>query len=71
MAFFACGKLPRHSLHAKGAAARHKDRRLGVVNLFQNSRDVLHHALKALRHVVQSAIGVYHRKLQQSIRVNV
>ena len=68
---FACGELASYSLHAKGAAARHQHRRLGVVNLFEDAGNIGHHALKALRHMVQGTVGVNHRKLKKAIRINV
>ena len=34
------GELARHRLHAEGAAARHEDRRAGVVDLLEHAGDV-------------------------------
>ena len=54
------GKLPGHGFHAKGSAAGHQGDRMGLVDLFEHARDVTHHALKALGHVVERAVGVDH-----------
>ncbi len=65
------GELPRHSFHAKGAAAGHQNGRVRVVDLFQNARDVFHDTLETLRHVVQRAVGIDHREFEQPFRVDV
>ena len=65
------GKLTRHSFHAKSAAAWHQGHGVRRIDVFQDARDVLHHALKALGHVVQCAVCVNHRKFEQAIGVNV
>jgi len=64
------GKLARHGLHAEGAAARHQHGRVGVVDLLERAQDVLHHAGKALGHVVQGAVGVDHREFQQAVWID-
>ena len=69
--FLAMGKLTRHGFHAKSAAAWHQDHGVRRIDVFQDARDVLHHALKALGHVVQSSVCVNHRKFEQAIGVNV
>ncbi len=68
--FFVGGKLARHGFHAKRATAGHQNGRLGVVHLFQDGRDVAHHTLEALRHMVQRAVGVDHRKFKQALGID-
>ena len=68
--FFASSKLARHSLHAKGATARHQYRHWGAVHLFENGRNVGHDALEALGHVIERAVGVDHREFEQTVGVN-
>ncbi|MNS09884.1 hypothetical protein D3C72_413820 [compost metagenome] len=63
-------ELPRHRFHAECAAARNHRHRLGVVDLFQGFGNVLHHALKGLRHVIERAVGVDHGILDQSLGID-
>ncbi len=65
------GKLACHRFHAKGAAAGHQRDRVGAVDGLEHARDVSHDTAKALGHVVQGAVGVDHRKLKQTIGVDV
>ena len=58
--FFAVRELARHSLHTERAAARHQHGRFGVVDLFQDGRNVGHHAPESGGHVVERAVGVDH-----------
>ena len=66
----ATGKLARHGLHGKGAAARHHGHRAGAVGLPETLRDVAHHDLKSLRHVIECTVGIDHRIFQQSVGVH-
>ncbi|VXC48410.1 hypothetical protein PSEUDO8BK_80277 [Pseudomonas sp. 8BK] len=43
---------------------------MGVVDLFQSAGDILHHALKRLRHMVEGAVGVDHRVFDQAVGVD-
>ncbi len=67
----ALDELPRHGLHGKRAATRHDDCRLRVVGLFEHGRQITHNLLKLGRHVVERAVGVNHRILQQSIGIDI
>ena len=69
--FFVIGKLARHGFHAKGAAARHQRGAVRAINLFECAQDVLHHADKALGHVVERAVGVDHRKFKQTVGIDI
>ena len=64
------GKLARHRLHAVGAAAGHQRDGMRVVHVLEDARNVVHHALKAARHVVECAVGIDHRKFKQAVRVD-
>ena len=63
-------ELARHRFHRIGTAAGHQGHRGAVINLFEKPRDFAHHTLEFGRHVVQAAVGKNHRKLLQSLRVN-
>ena len=63
-------KLTCDRLHAEGATAGHERDRMCVVHPLEHGRDVGHHALEALGHVVERAVGVDHRKLEQTVRVD-
>ena len=69
--FFASAKLAGYGFHAKRAAAGHQHGGMGLVHLFKDAGDARHHALKALGHVVEGAVGVDHRKFEQTVGVNV
>ena len=70
-AFLFLRELARNRFHAKCTAAGNNDRRAGVVCLFDCSRYVLDNLLELFGHVVQGSIGVYDRKLKQSIGIYV
>ena len=70
-AFLVGGELAGDGLHAEGAAAGDDDRGPGVINLFDEARDVLHYALKALGHVVQGAVGIDHGIFEQAVGIGV
>ena len=63
--------LAGYRLHAEAAAAGHDDGMLRVVGLAQHGREVAHHALKALRHMVERAVGVDHRVVEQTVGIDV
>jgi hypothetical protein len=65
------GELACHRFHAEGATARHDDGRSGVVDRLEGARDVAHHALEALGHVVERAVGVDDRVFKQPVGVDV
>ncbi|MDT4858506.1 hypothetical protein FQZ97_929790 [compost metagenome] len=64
-------ELARHGFHAEGAAARHQHGGVRAVDALEHGRDVGHHALEAFGHVVERAVGVDDRKLEQTIGVDV
>jgi hypothetical protein len=64
-------ELPGHRFHPERAAARNDDRRVGAVDLLENAGDVLHHALKGARHVIEGTIGEHHGVFEQTLGVDV
>ena len=64
-------KLPRDRFHTKRAAAGHERHALGFVNAFEHARDIAHHIAKLAAHVVERAVGVDHRKFEQTGGVDV
>ena len=63
------GELAGDGLHAEGAAAGNDGGGLGVIDFFQDARNVAHDALKALRHMVQRTVGIDHRIFEQAIGI--
>ena len=57
-AFFAGGELAGYRVHPIRAAAGHDDRRLRVIDAFEDARNILHHVAKLLRHVIDRAIRI-------------
>ena len=70
-AIAARGKLPGNRLHAEGTTAGHNNRGLRVVHLLERRRDVVHHFLKGLRHVIQRTVRVHDGVLKQTVGVDV
>ena len=64
-------ELTGNCFHAKGATARNNDCRVRVIDLLQGGRDVLHDALKRLRHVVQRAVRVHHGVFKKTIWIDI
>ncbi|MNY21134.1 hypothetical protein D3C86_1546580 [compost metagenome] len=70
-ALLPAGQLARHRLHAEGAAAGHYRHGVGVVDLLEGTRDVVHHPLERLRHMVERAVGVDDRVFDQAIGIDI
>ena len=62
-------KLTGHGFHTVGATARNNHGGIRLIHLFDHRRDVGNDLLELLRHVVERAVGIHDRKLEQAIRV--
>ena len=65
------GELPRHRFHPVRAAAGDDDGGMRVVDVLQDAREIAHDALKALRHVVERAVGEDHRIFEKAVGIDV
>ncbi|OIQ89028.1 hypothetical protein GALL_291040 [mine drainage metagenome] len=64
-------ELARDRFHREAAAARNDHRGGGTVGFAQHRREVAHHALEALRHVVQRAIRVDDGVFEKTVGVDI
>ena len=64
-------ELPRDRLHREGAAAGNDGDRMGLVDLAQHLRDVPHHVLEVLAHVIERAVGEDDREFLEPAGVDI
>ena len=68
---FVARKLTSHGFHAESSAAGYERDAVCVVNRFEHAGNIAHDTAKLLTHVVERAVGVDHRKFEQSAGVDV
>ena len=60
-AFFVVTKLAGYGLHAERATTRHHHYCSGVVGYLECGRDIVHHLLERLRHMIERPVSKNNR----------